>query len=276
MKIVKVLNNNTVATITNDNKEAIIQGLGIGFQKKPGDLIDEIKIEKIFIFNDGERNQFEELLKDTPIDFFKLAKDIVVKTKNDLNITLNNKILISLTDHISFALERYKQGIPLPSLMLDDIKILYPKEYEIGLWALNRINKNLNVNLDNDEAGYLTLHILNAKLNVAKDQTINIIRMCKDVMSIIEKIYDINLKEKSINYLRIITHLKYLAQKIFTKENNRFIGTDDLYDLIIKKDNNLSLCINLISDYINLNFSYDLSKDDKVYLMIHILRIIKK
>ena len=42
MRVIRVYNNNVVATRT-DDKEAIVQGSGIGFGKKPGDLIDEAK-----------------------------------------------------------------------------------------------------------------------------------------------------------------------------------------------------------------------------------------
>ena len=46
MKIIKLFNNNIVATFTEDNREVIVQGSGIAFQKKISDLIDENKIEK--------------------------------------------------------------------------------------------------------------------------------------------------------------------------------------------------------------------------------------
>lgn len=46
MKIIKLFNNNIVATSTEDNREVIVQGPGIAFQKKISDLIDENKIEK--------------------------------------------------------------------------------------------------------------------------------------------------------------------------------------------------------------------------------------
>lgn len=50
MRVIRVYNNNVVATRT-DDKEAIVQGSGVGFGKKPGDLIDEAKIEKIFFID---------------------------------------------------------------------------------------------------------------------------------------------------------------------------------------------------------------------------------
>ena len=48
MRVVKIFNNNALSTVTNDRKEAILLGLGIGFNKRPGDKVNEDKIEKIY------------------------------------------------------------------------------------------------------------------------------------------------------------------------------------------------------------------------------------
>lgn len=46
MKIAKIFNNNTVATISQDKTEMIVTGPGIGFHKAVGDQIDERKNRK--------------------------------------------------------------------------------------------------------------------------------------------------------------------------------------------------------------------------------------
>lgn len=46
MKIVKIFNNNAVATISKNKEDLILTGSGIGFQKKIGDEVDPGKIEK--------------------------------------------------------------------------------------------------------------------------------------------------------------------------------------------------------------------------------------
>ena len=45
MRVIKALNNNT-ALVENNDKEFIVMGKGIAFNKKKNDLIDEQKIEK--------------------------------------------------------------------------------------------------------------------------------------------------------------------------------------------------------------------------------------
>ena len=46
----KVFNNNAVATVHPDGREAILVGSGIGFGRRPGDTVDEKKIEKYILF----------------------------------------------------------------------------------------------------------------------------------------------------------------------------------------------------------------------------------
>jgi beta-glucoside operon transcriptional antiterminator len=88
---------------------------------------------------------------------------------------LNDSIYIHLTDHIHFAIERYKNNLPIKNGLLWETRQLYKDEYEIGLEALNMICEQFGVILPEDEAGFLALHIVNAELNeempVVKDMT---------------------------------------------------------------------------------------------------------
>lgn len=275
MRIFRIFNNNIVATITDDKKEAIVQGSGIGFQKKPGDFIDEDKIEKLFVFHDEERAKFDKLMEDTPIEYFQVAQEIADKAKSELKVELSNKVLISLTDHISFAIEREKQNVHLPNLMLSEIRTLYQEEYQIGVWALARIAIATHVELPKDEAAYIAIHIVNAQLNVGSENTTNILLLSKGVIDIVKSIYHIDLNEEKLDYSRLVTHLKFLAQRIFTKAQVQFEESEDMYDLLIHKDDRLKECINEICSFMKQKFSYALSQEEQVYLMIHLLKVIR-
>ena len=52
MKIKRIYNNNVVVSNDMSGKEIIIIGRGIAFQKKVGEEIDQVKVEKIFSAND--------------------------------------------------------------------------------------------------------------------------------------------------------------------------------------------------------------------------------
>ena len=63
MKIYKVINNNMVSIRTNQGQEMMLKGLAIGFKKKPGDKVDESKIEMRFVLENGYLNRrFNEMI----------------------------------------------------------------------------------------------------------------------------------------------------------------------------------------------------------------------
>ncbi len=275
MKVVRVLNNNIVATITEDNKEAVAQGSGIGFQKKPGDILDRNKIEKLYVFQDEEQAKFLKLLEDTPIEYFQVAEQIVEQAQRVMQFEMSNKVLISLTDHISFAIERQKHNMTLPNLMLHEVKLLYPQEYEIGIWSLTYIKDKLHITLEQDEAGYIAIHLVNAQLNVSKERITNILQLCSCIISIIQKHFSINLDENSLEYSRMITHLKYLAQRIFTKQEVHFEESKEMFKFLLQKDTRLKPCVEEVVQYIWKKFGYAFSQEEQVYFMIHLLKVIR-
>lgn len=46
MQIAKVLNNNVVVVLDEHQREQVVMGRGLAFQKRPGDALDDSKIEK--------------------------------------------------------------------------------------------------------------------------------------------------------------------------------------------------------------------------------------
>ena len=83
MKIIKIFNNNIVAALSKEYGEIIVTGSGIGFQKRAGDVLDENKIEKTYLFHDKFKSRLEQTLAEVPIEYFEMA-DTIIK-----NWTLN-------------------------------------------------------------------------------------------------------------------------------------------------------------------------------------------
>lgn len=74
MKIEKVFNNNTVATLSKDKVEMIVTGPGIGFQKKIGDELDERKVEKRYLIEDSQKDDFTRCWKKCRSSILKYRK----------------------------------------------------------------------------------------------------------------------------------------------------------------------------------------------------------
>jgi len=275
MNIVKVYNNNIVLA-KNGNDEVIAIGSGIGYHKKINDPLEEAKIEKVYRFESKQQNQLHQLMDRVPVIYFRISEVIATKAMKQLNVELNSQILISLSDHICYAVERKKRGYDVPNFMLNEIKVLYEAEFKIGLWALRLIKANLDMDLGEDEAGYIAMHIVNATTNLSSNHSniSKILRFIKEAQRIVEDEFQVELKENDLNYSRFITHLKFLGRHMFAHDEHRKENLDELYTFFVKQDQKLEDCVNQIEEYVREQFHYTLEQYEKVYLMIHISKVV--
>ena len=82
-------------------------GRGIGFGKGPGSEVNNAAIEKTFrLDNMDDKEQFKRLLASLPLEHIRLANDIISYARESLKIRLNQNVYLTLTDHISFVIDR--------------------------------------------------------------------------------------------------------------------------------------------------------------------------
>lgn len=276
MKVIRVFNNNIVSTMTSGKREAIAQGSGIGFQKRPGDLIDPKKIERIYYIQDENRARFQDLLDETPIEYFQISELIMRRVEQELHVELSDQIIIALTDHIHFSVQRFKEGIVLPNLLNSEIRSLYKEEYQIAVEALEIIRKFTGVQLPIDEAGYIALHIVNAYLDIGTQNTANTVILTRGVLDIIRETLQVEFAEDSLDYSRFLVHLKFLAQRIFSKQQEKLADMEDIYQVLSAKNPQMNEVVEKIFCFVHEKFSYDLSRNEGLYLMVHLLKILQK
>lgn len=275
MKIAKVINNNVVSVIEN-GRELVIMGRGIAFQKRSGDDVDEERIEKVFKLESKDMiSKFKELLYEVPPEYVHVTEEIIQSAKEQLGKKLNDVIYISLTDHIHFAIERHRQGIQIVNPLLWEIKRIYKPEFQIGQQALRMIRERLGVELPEDEAGFITMHIVNAELNEEMGDIITMTKIIQDILTIVKYHFKIELDEESLNYFRFLTHLKFFAQRLMNKAllNHE---EHDLYELVKQKYREAYACTRKIKEYIQNTHHYTLTAEEELYLTIHIDRVVRR
>ncbi len=191
-------------------------------------------------------------------------------------ININDLCLFSLVDHISFAIERVQKGIELPNLILRETRWLYPQEYDIAKWALQEIHQTSQVQLPDDEAGYIVLHILNASGTNKKDNLLDIMNCTKIITGIIEEEMKLEIDQNDFDYYRFVMHVKYLLSKLKTGQDQALANADELYAIFIEKDAKLRKSIDRINALIQKEYGVSLSRQEIVYLAIHITKFIKR
>ncbi len=276
MKIDRILNNNAVIIIDSNGKESIVCGKGIAFKKKIGDEIDEGKVNKKFILQDEmQSKQFQNIVSEIPLPHLQVANDIIEMIKLELGKKINDSIYITLSDHIHTSVQRFLEGIIIKSPLRWDIKRFYESEYRLGLKALEIIKDHFKVTLPEDEAAFIALHIVNAEMDDSDiQQVVEITKIMQEISNIVKYYFSVEFDTESIYYYRFITHLKFFAQRLLTHKTYQDEQENELFEAVKKKYQLSYKCVERVSEFILRKYEYVLSNEEKLYLTVHIERIV--
>ena len=279
MQILRILTNNAVVILGENKKEQIVCGKGIAYKKRPGDNIDTTLINQVFSLQSEDMNiKFQQLLLDIPIEEINIADEIITKGKMSLGKKIDDSIYVSLSDHIHMAIHRYLDGVIIKNALLWDIKQFYADEFAIGLYSLRLIEEKLGVTLPEDEAGFIALHFANASLHdgIGNQEIYKITRIMQEILNIVKYTYRVDFNTDSVYYYRFITHLKFFAQRLVTDTVYQDDKDNELYEAMVLKHPNESSCVNKIAGFIKDEHAYILTDEEKLYLMIHLKRVMEK
>ncbi|RPK03078.1 PRD domain-containing protein [Priestia endophytica] len=274
MRVIKKINNNVVLAINDNEEEIFVVGKGLGFMKTPYNLENSSeKIEKIFVQN--ENLKFNMLFKSIPSDVILVAEEIISQGREYLGVNLNDTMLIALSDHINTALNRYEDGEEVINSYQWEMKHIYPTEAALGFKSLSIIKEKLGVELPESEASFIALHFVNGQLN-SNDftETAKINKIMKDILNIIKYHYQVNIDEQSINYARFVTHIRYFLLRLM---NNESLNQDngDVFEIIKSGAKKELDCIDKIDKYLKDNYNWDFPKNEKLYLILHLQRVMR-
>ena len=278
MTVVKALNNNMVLAKDREGHERICQGKGIGFQKKGGDKITWSQVERSYIpENEQDRSHFQQLFSEIPDEYWEIAEKVVEYGRENYKIKVSDRVILPLCDHMAGSVERYKKGTILANPMLWDIKRVYSDEFQIGKYALKILKERFEVDMKEDEAAFLAYHFVNAELGSLPDVSPDsMAKLISSVLDIIQESFQVTLNDEDWNYQRFVTHLKFFASRIIQRSGYRDEADDELFEELSERYKPVRNCVERVADFILIEYHYDLSMDEKLYLLIHIQRVTKR
>lgn len=274
--IKKILNNNVVISENEDKKEIIIMGLGIGFGKHVHDLVDSKKIYKIYeLRNNAYKNRFESLVEEIPFECFQLTENIITYAQDELHQQFKDGLVLSLADHIHFAVTQIKNHETRVTLPLEEIKLFYKDEYEVAKYAVQMINEFYHIELDTTEAASIAFHFINGNINQNEEDINTILSGTKTILGIIESSLGIELNESNPGFYRLVIHLKYFIKRVIIEKQE----CDDRFDAVFFNENDerfkvIKKCLDNIESYLYETYSYKMDSAERLYLTIHITRIL--
>ncbi|MDA9471570.1 PRD domain-containing protein [Enterococcus sp. 5H] len=272
---VKSLNNNLVLVTDEHQEELILFGKGIGFKKKKGDAITSDLIVKIYQM---KGSQPVSILDEISPEVLSVTGKIIQLGEEGLNQKLSSTILISLADHLQFAIERNQMNTQLSENTLQwEIKFLYYKEFELGKKALELVKEELGIDLPEAEASFIALHFVNAQDDQeSKNETLLIAKITKSMVKIIQSLFNVSLNKESINYSRFVTHIRYFMNRQLHNKVEAKQSDGKLYLIIQEQYQKSYACALMIRELLKKEYNLVISDDEMIYLIIHIERVVSE
>lgn len=276
MKIKKILKNN-VAIIEKGGHESIIYAPGIVFKFKKGQQINEEDIKKIYVLDSSDRlEHFSYLLANSDEKTIQLLNDLVAYGEKVLGRKASDYLYLALLDHISFAWKRGEKGQFIRSPLSWDVKKFYPKYYEIGMYGIQRMRENYNIEFPDDEAVSIALHFVNTQeAKSFLNEKIEDMETLRDILNIIKYYFNITFDETSINYMRLVTHLQFFIERLRKKRIYRE-EESALFQQVKAIYPESFTVVQKIEIYVREKLKQALSQDEYTYLIIHINRVTER
>lgn len=272
-QFVKSLNNNIILAYGEDQSEVVLFGTGIGFNRKEGDIIEESSVSKMFINDSNKR--LVSMIQNLSEDIISVTEEIIQYGCRVLEKQLHASILIILADHFYFAIERVKNNQNINNPLQWEVPHLYPKEYEIGIKGAQLIEQRLGIKLAPQEASFIALHFVNAQFGSRDmNDTLKMTEIISRILDIVNYHFQLNLDETSLYYSRFIAHLRYFIMR--QKKNMKdMIGLNDeaLFETVKIRYKKSYQCALKIAKYLFDAYSWEVSDDEIIYLVLHTERI---
>lgn len=278
MIVVKKINNNVAMCMDGNHKELIAFGKGIGFPEMPYEITDLSMIDRTF-YNVGE--QYLALLNEIPFEIIDFTSKMLDYYKNDLPYTLNPNVIMTLSDHIAFAIQRCKNGTFVKMPLAYDLEQHYIQEMQVAQKIWEHIKKDLHISLPKMEIAGIAMHFVNNSLDEIADESkadlsaVELDEILAHTTEIIEKEMGFSVSGNTFSYTRYASHVHYLLERLY---GNKHIDSENLklYHSVREEYPKVAACVNKIAEYYGGKLHLELTEEEKLYLMLHVNRVCQK
>lgn len=263
MKVVKNINNNVSLCLDSQGCEVIVMGKGIGFTKPPYE-IPLAKIERTFY---DVNSNYYSIIAQIPEEILKLSSRIVDYANSKTHNRYTGSLIFTLADHIQFTLKRAKNDINIKLPLIYEVKQLYPEEMQIGIHSLKMINDTLKISLPQEEAASIALHLVyyNSQKQESSQDSKSAVERCADV---IEQELKITIDKTGFHYLRFVTHMYYLLDRV--NKNESISSENEKMFAALKEEYPATYeCALKVKETLNVEFN----NEELLYLILHINRL---
>jgi transcriptional antiterminator len=275
LSINKILNNNVLIADHPDYGEVVLIGKGIGFNRKPKEVLDPGIAEKVFVLkSEKEQKSYIQLLPFLEEGLQRHIISAIELIKEKVPGTLNEHIHVALTDHLMFTVSRVTNGMEIRNPFLIETKALYPTEYSIAKSVMQVFEERAGIHLPEGEAGFIALHIHSALTNKELSDVNKHSQLVTNLVQMIEEQLDMTIDKESVDYMRLVRHLRFAIERV---KNGEKVEEPETLSQLLKEL--YPICYNLSWKLIKVmqqTLKQPVFEAEAVYLTMHLQRLQKK
>ena len=247
-RISKVLNHNTVIGIhADDNQEYLVMGKGIGFGKKVSERF-ATSIQPIYL---------------------EIANEILDEAEKVFQ-NIDRAVLFPMADHLEYAVKRIQNHEQISNPLTDDIRVLFHLEYKTAECVRPILKERLGITIDDNEVGYISLHIHSAIKDENVSLAMQIARAVRECISHVEQVVNRPIDVMSLSYNRLMNHIRNMVARALQHEELKL----NLNDYMEVKFPQAFQLAQTICDQVGKNLCCTISDAEVGYLAMHIERVV--
>lgn len=218
-RIKKVLNHNTVIAISErENQECLIMGKGIGFGKKVSERVETRPEDRVYSLKEyTERGDAKEIVQSVAPEFLEITNEVLNEAEKIFG-RIDRNVLFPLADHIAFAVQRIQNHEQISNPLTEDIRVLFHMEYKAAEKIRPLLMTRMGIRIDDDEVGYVALHIHSAIDDEKVSQAMQMARAVRECISLVEQTVGKSIDVASLSYNRLMNHIRYMVARAMSGE----------------------------------------------------------
>ncbi|MEE0703130.1 MAG: PRD domain-containing protein [Collinsella sp.] len=274
MLILKKINNNVALASTDTGEEVVVFGKGVGFHEMPYELEDESVIQRVFRDVDEKSIDGFEGISD---EVLLVASDIVALADKALDCKLAGNLVISLADHLQYAVERAGEGVAIENPLSHEVAFVYPRETELGHRGVEIVLDRLGVELPESEVTSIALHLVNAEVDgMGSAQDMDLVMKSTVILERATQIIEGQLGQKldrtSYAYVRFVAHLRFLIRRLM-RGSCKETENSGLFRQAARDFPDAYRCAAGFNEYLKREYNWSCSDEEMLYLMMHVNRL---
>ncbi len=191
-----------------------------------------------------------------------------------LGVQISDSSVIALADHIHTALSRHEQGEALTVPLVAEVSYAFPAEARIARDALDLVRRRTGVNLPDQEAAAIALHVVNARFKTTDmPTTFQLTTVLSDILKMIEERLDTAIDPHSVEVARFATHLRFLLVRL-QKGRPHADTSEFLWNAAKSAHPREHACAIDLGSRISEITRFEVNREEELYLTLHVLRLV--